>query len=114
MKSRHDALKDALAERILVLDGAMGTMLQAKSFSEDEYRGQHFKEHPQEVVGCHDLLSMTQPEALVEIHQAYFSAGADIVETNTFNANGVSLADYGLVDKAYPINVAAAKVAREA
>ena len=114
MISRYHALVEALAERILVLDGAMGTMLQAKNFSEEEYRGKHFANHSQAMIGCHDVLSMTQPEALKEIHQAYLRAGADIIETNTFNANGVSLGDYHLVDAAYDINVAAAKVAREA
>ena len=112
---RPDATADltaALRERVLVLDGAMGTMIQGHGLSEADYRGERFADHPSDVMGNNDLLSMTQPEIIGGIHRAYLEAGADLVETNTFNAQKISLADYGMEDLAYEMNVAAAAVAR--
>jgi 5-methyltetrahydrofolate--homocysteine methyltransferase len=113
-ESRHEALGRLLRERILVLDGGMGTMLQRYRLGEAEYRGEAFRDHPRDLKGANDLLSITQPKVVEEIHRAYFQAGADIVETNTFNATSVSLADYGLEGHVYDINVAAATLARGA
>ena len=109
-----DALSSALAERVLVLDGAMGTMIQARQLSEEDYRGERFADHPSDLRGNNDLLSITQPDVIREIHEAYLEAGADLVETNTFNAQRISLADYGMEDLAYEMNVAAATLARQA
>ena len=104
-------LKSLLARRILVMDGAMGTMAQSYKLSEDDFRGKEFADHPMDVKGCNDLLSITQPEILREIHHRYLSAGADIIETNTFTATPISLLDYGLEDHAFAINKAAAVAA---
>ncbi|MBC2838936.1 homocysteine S-methyltransferase family protein [Robiginitalea sp. SC105] len=106
-------LKDLLEKRILVLDGAMGTMLQRYRFSEADYRGERFRDWPQPLQGNNDLLSLTQPAALAEVHRAYLEAGADILETNTFSATSVGMADYGLQDYVHEINEAAARIARE-
>src|SRR6185503_8069165 len=97
-----------LRERILVLDGAMGTMLQSYRLGEADFRGVRFQDHPRDVKGCNDLLSLTRPEVVAEVHGAYLSAGADVIETNTFNAQAVSLADYGLEGYAYELNKTAA------
>lgn len=107
-------LSALVRQRILVLDGAMGTMIQGLRLDEAAYRGQLFQEHPVPLKGCNDLLCLTLPEAIVEIHQAYLSAGADIITTNTFNANRISLADYDLVDYVGDINRAAVACARKA
>jgi len=96
------------------MDGAMGTMIQALKCDEKDFRGARFADHHRPLKGCNDLLSMTQPEAVAEIHEKYLEAGADIIETNTFNANAISLSDYGLEEEAYGINVAAAGLARRA
>jgi 5-methyltetrahydrofolate--homocysteine methyltransferase len=114
---RPDATEDlttALQERILVMDGAMGTMIQRHGFSEADFRGARFADWPQDVRGNSDLLSLTQPETIREIHRAYLESGADLVETNTFNAQRISQADYGMQHLAYEMNVAAARLAREA
>ncbi|MBR7742284.1 methionine synthase [Phycicoccus sp. BSK3Z-2] len=103
-----------MGERVLVLDGAMGTMIQARGYSEADYRGERFADHPSDLQGNNDLLSLTQPDAIREIHEAYLEAGADLVETNTFNAQRISLADYGMEDLAYEMNRAAAALARAA
>jgi 5-methyltetrahydrofolate--homocysteine methyltransferase len=108
------ALEQALSERILVLDGAMGTMIQAHGLEEADFRGQRFADHDRDLRGNNDLLCVTQPEIIAEIHSAFLAAGADIVETNTFNATAISQADYGLEDLAYEINLAGARLAREA
>jgi len=92
-------LESLAAQRILILDGAMGTMIQQLHFAEGEYRGTRFVRHPNPLAGCNDLLSITQPTAIQAIHRSFLEAGADIVSTNTFNANRISMADYGLVDK---------------
>ncbi|QDP96765.1 methionine synthase [Microlunatus elymi] len=114
---RPDATADltaALQLRILVLDGAMGTMVQRHKLEEEHYRGDRFADWPRDVKGNNDLLVLTQPQIIRDIHTAYLEAGADIVETDTFNAQQVSLADYGMQELAYELNVAAARLAREA
>lgn len=113
-EERVKALREAAKERILILDGAMGTMIQRYKLDEAGYRGTRFKDHPRDLKGNNDLLVLTQPKIISEIHDAYLQAGADIIETNTFNAQAISQADYGLEDIAYEMNVAAAKLAREA
>ncbi len=103
----------ALKQRILVLDGAMGTMIQKYQLSEAQYRGERFAGHPSSLKGNNDLLSLTQPQVIAEIHQQYLAAGADIIETNTFNANAISQLDYDLADLAYELNLASAQLARQ-
>lgn len=107
-------LKDLLSERILVLDGAMGTMLQAYKFEEVDFRGKRFANHTIPLAGNNDLLSITQPEAIYEIHSKYLEAGADIIETNTFSGTSIAMADYALEDFVTELNVASAKIARQA
>ncbi|KRE62805.1 methionine synthase [Nostocoides sp. Soil756] len=109
-----DALTSALQERVLVLDGAMGTMIQARQLAEADYRGERFADHPSDLMGNNDLLSLTRPDVIREIHEAYLEAGADLVETNTFNAQRISLADYGMSELAHEMNRAAAALARAA
>jgi len=111
---RRLALLRASRERILLLDGAMGTVIQGHALDEDAYRGERFADHPEALAGANDLLSLTRPGLIREIHEAYFEAGSDLVETNTFNAQRISLADYALEELAYEVNVAAATLAREA
>ena len=89
-------LKRAFKDRILVLDGGMGTMIQAYELTEDDFRGSRFADHPDLQKGNNDLLTLTQPKIIQSIHEAYLEAGADLIETNTFNSNRVSMADYGL------------------
>jgi 5-methyltetrahydrofolate--homocysteine methyltransferase len=113
-KPSYAALEAAADKRILVIDGAMGTMIQRHKLDEAAYRGERFKDWSRDVKGNNDLLVLTQPKIIGEIHEAYLEAGADILETNTFNAQKISLADYGMQDLAYEINVAAAKIARTA
>ena len=100
------------AERILLLDGAMGTMIQQEGLEEADFRGEMFRDHPFALKGDSDLLCLTRPDVIARIHRAYLDAGADIIETNTFNANAFSQADYGLSDAAYDINLAGARLAR--
>ena len=107
-------LEQLASQRILVLDGAMGTMIQRLGLDEAGFRGAPFVDHASDLKGCNDLLSLTQPDAITAIHRAYLEAGADIVCTNTFNANRISLADYGLTDHVREINLAAARCARRA
>ena len=111
---RVAALEHALRERILVLDGAMGTMIQRYRMDEEDFRGARFADHPSPLKGANDLLSLTCPDVVREIHEGYLAAGADIVETNTFNATAVAMADYGLESAAYDINLASARLARAA
>lgn len=113
-EKRIAALHAAAAERILIIDGAMGTMIQRHKLGEADYRGQRFANHHKDVKGNNDLLVLTQPRIISEIHGEYLAAGADIIETNTFNAQRISLADYGMEELAYEINVAAAEIARDA
>lgn len=103
-----------LKERILVIDGAMGTMIQRHKLTEADYRGARFADWPSDLKGNNDLLSITQPEIIKNIHLQYLEAGADIIETNTFNAQAVSMADYNMSELSYEINIAAAKCARNA
>lgn len=107
-------LETLLAERILVLDGAMGTMLQAYSFSEEDFRGERFANHPVPLIGNNDLLSITQPDAIYEIHTKYLEAGADIIETNTFSGTSIAMADYALEEYVTELNIASARIARKA
>jgi len=107
-------LLDALQQRILIIDGAMGTMVQRHKLDEKAYRGTRFANHPRDLKGAADVLNLTQPKIIEEIHRAYLEAGADIIETNTFNAQAISMADYGLEPDVYDMNVAAAKIARTA
>jgi 5-methyltetrahydrofolate--homocysteine methyltransferase len=110
-------LAGLLGERILVLDGAMGTMIQSHRLDEAAYRGERFAsadEHPGDLAGDNDLLCLSNPDVIRHIHTAYLEAGADIICTNTFNGTRISQADYGLEDLAYELNVAAARLAREA
>ena len=100
-------------KRILVLDGAMGTMLQRYNFSEEDFRGERFANFPHSLKGNNDLLSLTQPQAIASIHAQYFEAGADIVETNTFSGTTIGMADYHLEDLVYELNFESAKIARE-
>lgn len=106
-------LIEELKKRTLVLDGAMGTMIQTYKLDEAGYRGEKFKNHPGSLKGNNDLLSLSRPEIVSEIHRAYFDAGADIVETNTFNSQRISLADYKMEDLAYDLNVAGARLAKK-
>lgn len=103
-----------LERRIMVLDGAMGTMIQGYNLSDKDFRGNRFSDHPDDLKGNNDLLCITQPDIIREIHSNFLSSGADILETNTFNANPISQKDYNLQDYTYEINVSAARVAREA
>src|SRR5690349_21269421 len=107
-------IQECLQERILIIDGAMGTMIQRYKLSEADYRGERFKAWQSDVKGNNDLLCITQPQIIEEIHKQYLEAGADIIETNTFNAQRVSLADYNMQELAYEINLAAAKIAKKA
>ena len=110
---RTDELAAMLRRRILVLDGAMGTMLQGYRLSEADFRGSRFARHPRDVKGDNDLLSLTQPDIVRAIHDAYLEAGADVIETNTFTATAIAQADYGLEAHAREMNLAAARLARE-
>lgn len=107
-------IKTLLKEKILVMDGAMGTMVQSYDLSEMDFCGDKFQNHSHDLKGNNDILCLTQPDIIEEIHHAYFEAGADIVETNTFNANGISQLDYGLEKSIYELNVAAGKIAKNA
>ena len=104
---------DEIQKRILVLDGAMGTMLQQYNFTEEDFRGNRFKDYPQDLKGNNDLLSITQPKAIAEIHSKYFEAGADIVETNTFSGTSIAMADYGMENLVYELNYESAIIAKK-
>ncbi len=106
-------IEKILEERILVLDGAMGTMLQRHKFTEEDFRGERFKDWPIPIQGNNDVLSITQPEAIKEVHRLYFEAGADIVETNTFSGTTIAMADYQMEDLVYELNYQSAKIAKE-
>lgn len=113
MKLTVESLKKILEEKILVLDGAMGTMIQNHNLTEKDFRGERFKDYQHDLKGNNDLLSITQPDIIKGIHRAYFEAGADIIETNTFNANSISQADYQMQNLAYELNYKSAKIAKE-
>lgn len=106
-------IHDAISKKILVLDGAMGTMLQRHNFTEEDYRGERFKDFPHPLKGNNDLLTLTQPEAIKDVHRQYFASGADIVETNTFSGTTIGMADYHMEDLVYELNFESAKIARE-
>lgn len=108
-----EKIQKILKERILVLDGAMGTMIQRYNFSEEDYRGERFKDFHMPLKGNNDLLTLTQPTAIKEIHAAYFEAGADIIETNTFSGTTIAMADYEMEDLVYELNYESAKIAKE-
>jgi 5-methyltetrahydrofolate--homocysteine methyltransferase len=114
MDNSETTLRELAARRILILDGAMGTMIQRLGLDEAAYRGSQFAGHARDLQGCNDLLSLTRPEAIEEIHRAFLAAGAEILSTNTFNANRISLADYGLVEHVGQVNRAAVACARRA
>jgi 5-methyltetrahydrofolate--homocysteine methyltransferase len=114
MSSRRELLEAALERRILVLDGAMGTMVQRRGLDEAAYRGARFAEHPRDLRGDHDVLVLTRPDVVLDIHRAYLEAGADLIETNTFNATVVSQAEYGLEGIVLELNQRAAELARAA
>src|ERR1700687_6413571 len=111
--ARLEALDRALKQRILVLDGAMGTMIQRYGLTEAQYRGERFKDFHRDLRGNNDLLSITRPQVIREIHSQYLEAGADILETNTFNSTAISQADYRLESIVEELNLAAARLARE-
>src|SRR5687768_3457426 len=107
-------LEALLRERILLLDGAMGTMIQRARLAEEDYRGSRFRDWPRELRGNNDLLSLTQPRLVSDIHTQYLQAGADIIETNTFNSTSIAMADYGMETLARELNRASARLATEA
>jgi 5-methyltetrahydrofolate--homocysteine methyltransferase len=112
--TRGQALPGLLEQRIAILDGAMGTMIQRFRLSEEQYRGERFKDHPRDVKGNNELLSLTRPDVIRDIHEGYLASGADIVETNTFGATSIAQADYDMAPLAREMNVASARLAREA
>jgi 5-methyltetrahydrofolate--homocysteine methyltransferase len=107
-------IESALESRILIIDGAMGTMIQRYTLEEADYRGERFKDWPSDVKGNNDLLSLTRPDIIKNIHREYLNAGADIIETNTFSSTAIAQADYNMQSLAYELNVASAKIARQA
>ncbi|NDV43424.1 homocysteine S-methyltransferase family protein [Flagellimonas sediminis] len=108
-----EKIEDILKRRILVLDGAMGTMLQRYKFEEEDFRGERFKDWPSDLKGNNDLLSLTQPQAIADVHRAYLEAGADIIETNTFSGTTIAMADYGMEALVYELNFESAKIAKQ-
>ena len=111
---RTAELSRLLDRRILILDGAMGTMIQRYRLDEASFRGERYASHPKDLRGANDLLCLTQPAIIEEIHRQYLEAGADIIETNTFNAQAISMSDYGLEGESYEINLVAAQIAKRA
>jgi len=114
MANGRKALESLLATRILLLDGAMGTMIQRRQLGDADFRGERFRAHPRELRGNNDLLTLTRPDVISAIHDAYLAAGSDIIETNTFSGNAISQADYGLESIVYDLNLAGAHLARAA
>lgn len=112
-EQRIARLRQLLSERILLLDGAMGTMIQGYRLAEDDFRGERFREWHRDLKGNNDLLSITRPELIQDIHRQFLEAGADIIETNTFNSNAPSMGDYGMESLVADLNRAAARLARE-
>lgn len=106
-------IREIIKERILVLDGAMGTMIQSHKLKEEDYRGLELKDHPMPLLGNNDLLSVTQPEIIKGVHRAYLEVGADIIETNTFSSTSIGMSDYGLEEWVHKINYESAKIAKE-
>ena len=114
LEDRLSSLQAALSERILILDGAMGTMIQAYQLQEQDYRGDLLANHHKDLKGNNDLLTLTRPDVIAAIYQAYLDVGADIIETNTFNSTAVSQADYDLESMVYELNKVGAELARVA
>ncbi len=114
LSPRYELLQNQLSKRILVMDGAMGTAIQALDFEEADYRGERFKDHPVDLKGNYDILILSLPDAIKGIHLDYLNAGSDIIGTNTFTANGVSQSDFKTEDLVYEVNYEAAKVAKSA
>src|SRR5919197_3656127 len=114
MHDAHSRLEVILRERIAVLDGSWGVLIQRDVKGEEAYRGERFRDHQRDVAGDPDLLNITRPDVVLGIHRAYFEAGADIATTNTFTATSIGQADYGLEDAVYEMNVAGARLARQA
>jgi len=114
MTESEKQIRQILDERVAILDGAMGTMIQSRKLSEDAFRGARFRSHSRDLKGCNDVLCITQPELITDIHLRYLEAGADIIETNTFNSTAISMADYALEPFAYELNFAGAKAAKKA
>lgn len=112
--NKQHPIEQLLKERILILDGAMGTVIQQYKLTEEDYRGERFRDFHKDVRGNNELLNLTRPEIIKEIHSRYFAAGSDIVETNTFNAQSISMADYDMQDLSRELNLEAARLAREA
>ena len=112
--NKEQQLQNILSEKIMVLDGAMGTMIQRYKLTEEDYRGERFKDRASDIKGNNDLLVLTQPHIIKDIHREYLDAGADIIETNTFNAQAISLADYDMQSLSLEMNIEAAKIARKA
>src|SRR5690348_14480105 len=112
-RAQHtDQLNKIARERILILDGGYGTMIQTYKLSEADYRGKRFHNYASDLKGNNDLLSITKPEVIAEIHRQYLEAGADIIETNTFSSNRISMADYEMAELSHELNVAGAKLAK--
>ncbi|HEY0894764.1 MAG TPA: homocysteine S-methyltransferase family protein, partial [Cellvibrio sp.] len=113
LSTRITALNEAIRQRILILDGGMGTMIQSYKLQEADYRGARFADYHMDIAGNNDLLSITKPDVIREIQRAYLEAGADILETNTFNSTRISMADYDMEDLSHELNFASARLARE-
>ena len=105
--------KEILKNKILLLDGAMGTMIQSYELGEEDYRGEEFKDHSSDLKGNNDILSLVRPDIISQIHSLYLDAGADLIETNTFNSTSISQEDYSLQHRAYDLNVASAQIAKK-
>src|SRR6185295_2855332 len=114
MTKTEEILRATLAKRIVLLDGAMGTMIQRHKLKEADYRGERFAGHDVDLKGDNDLLVLTRPDIIADIHDQYLEAGSDIIETNTFNSNAISQADYALESLAYELNVEGARLAKAA
>ncbi len=114
LSKTEETLRALAARRILVIDGAMGTMIQRHKLSEEDFRGERFKDHPRDLKGNNDLLSITRPDVIGGIHRQYLEAGADLVETNTFSSTTIAQADYGMEALAYELNFESARVAKAA
>lgn len=114
MENKLTQLRALMSERILLMDGAMGTMIQTYKLDEAAYRGERFADWKSDLRGNNDLLSITQPQIIKAIHKEYLEAGSDIIETNTFSANSISMADYGMESLIYELNLVSAHLAREA
>ena len=110
---RTEELRKLLENRILVIDGAMGTMIQSYKLEEADYRGDRFADHAFPQKGNNDLLTLTRPDIIGEIHQGFLDSGVDVLETNTFNSSAIAMADYGMEDQVYELNYAAARLARK-